>query len=290
VTQGGSTTYGVTISSINSFSGQVTLSVSGLPAGATGSYSPNPATASSTLSVTTLSTTPTGTFTITITGVSGALTHTTTVSLTVNRPGVQYDNAATSGFLWGVTSASTPAFTIGSGANRAAMIMVAMSANNATGITASLGGVPGTLVAGSDTGTTAGYRTLIFQVVNPPSGSQTATVSWTTSMHAVVGVMTVSGADQTTPVTNGTFAAFNSAPNNTTSVIVTSNPGDLTASVAFTGAAWVAPYTNQTLTWGPVSSAVAGDRGAGSGTTTHTWTQQWAFQTVAVSGANFKGF
>jgi uncharacterized membrane protein len=80
---GGSTSYSVTISPTGGFSGQVTLSVSGLPPGATGSFSPNPATASSTLSVTT----PPfsfGTYTLTIKGVSGTLTHTTTVELVVN--------------------------------------------------------------------------------------------------------------------------------------------------------------------------------------------------------------
>src|SRR5439155_8814649 len=43
-----------------------------------------PTTASSTLSVTTSTTTPTGTYTVTITGVSGSLTHTTTVALVVS--------------------------------------------------------------------------------------------------------------------------------------------------------------------------------------------------------------
>ncbi|PYN14054.1 MAG: hypothetical protein DME05_16625, partial [Candidatus Rokuibacteriota bacterium] len=81
---GRSTSYSVTISSIGGFTGQVTLSVSGLPNGATGSFTPNPATASSTLSVTTGLVTLPGTYTLTITGVSGALTHTTTVELVVN--------------------------------------------------------------------------------------------------------------------------------------------------------------------------------------------------------------
>jgi len=84
VTQGGSTSYAVTISPTGGFSDQVTLSVSGLPNGATGSFTPNPATASSTLSVTTGLVTLPGTYTLTITGVSGALTHTTTVELVVN--------------------------------------------------------------------------------------------------------------------------------------------------------------------------------------------------------------
>src|SRR5437867_2942935 len=51
------------------------LSVSGLPSGANGSVTPNPATASSTLAVTTSPSTPTGTYTLTITGDSGSLSH-----------------------------------------------------------------------------------------------------------------------------------------------------------------------------------------------------------------------
>src|SRR5216117_3629654 len=86
VTPGGSTSYDVTISPTGGFTDQVTLSVSGLPTGATGSFTPNPATASSTLSVTTSPSTPLGAYTLTITGVSGSLTHTTTVTLVVNTP------------------------------------------------------------------------------------------------------------------------------------------------------------------------------------------------------------
>src|SRR5207245_5852427 len=103
VPQGGSTSYGVTISPTGGFTGQVTLSVSGLPSGANGGFTPNPAMASSTLSVTTSPSTPTGTYTVTITGVNGSLTHTTTVTLTVGASGrVTYDNAVSSGLQWGV--------------------------------------------------------------------------------------------------------------------------------------------------------------------------------------------
>src|SRR5439155_46856 len=86
VTQGGSTSYNVTISPTGGFASQVTLSVSGLPSGANGSFAPNPATASSTLSVTTSTSTLPGGYTLTITGVSGSLTHTVTVALTVVAP------------------------------------------------------------------------------------------------------------------------------------------------------------------------------------------------------------
>src|SRR5207249_439025 len=255
VTPGGSTSYSVAINPTGGFAGQVTLSVSGLPSGGSGSFTPNPATASSTLSVRTSTSTPAGNYTLTITGVSGSLTHTTAVSLTVTAPGtgtgrVTYDNSVSSGFQWGVTRVTTPAFIIGSGANRAAMIMVAMRANGAANITASLGGVSGTVIAGTDSGTSATLRTLIFQVINPPSGSQTATVSWLNSMDVDVGVITVSGADQTNPCTNGAFVATDSTATAVASLPITSNPGDLTASVAATSNALVPPFTTQTLKWG----------------------------------------
>ena len=169
------------------------------------------------------------------------------------------------------------------------MIMVnAMTANTATNITASLGGVPATVIPGTDSGTTTSARTMIFQVINPPSGSQSATVSWTGSMNADVGVITVSGTDPTTPTSNGTFAASKSSPSATTSVTITSNPGDLTASIGYTSDVWVSPFTNQTLKWGLDSGVVGGDIGHGTGTATHTWTDQYAGQLHSVSGANFR--
>ena len=48
MTGGSSTSYSVTIGPTGGFTGQVTLSVSGLPGSADGSFTPNPATASST--------------------------------------------------------------------------------------------------------------------------------------------------------------------------------------------------------------------------------------------------
>ncbi len=88
ITAGNNTTYTATISALNGFSGSVALTVSGLPSGATGAFNPTSVTGSgsSTLTVTTATNTPAGTNTLTIKGVSGSLTHTTTVSLIVNAP------------------------------------------------------------------------------------------------------------------------------------------------------------------------------------------------------------
>ncbi len=93
VTQGGATSYTATVTSVNGFSSATTLSVSGLPSGAGASFAPNPVTppaggsASSTLSVTTAAGTPAGTYTLTLTGTSGALAHSTSVSLVVQATG-----------------------------------------------------------------------------------------------------------------------------------------------------------------------------------------------------------
>ncbi len=80
---GGTVSYTVTITPSNGFNSPVTLSVTGLPAGATGSFSPNPATSSSTLTVNVASSVNKGTYPFTVTGTGGspAVTHTATANL-----------------------------------------------------------------------------------------------------------------------------------------------------------------------------------------------------------------
>ena len=66
--------------------GNVTMAASGLPSGVTAAFGTNPATTSSILTLTASGTATTGSATVTITGISGSLTHTTTINLTVNTP------------------------------------------------------------------------------------------------------------------------------------------------------------------------------------------------------------
>jgi hypothetical protein len=87
----GSTTYTVSLTSTNGFSGNVSLSVSGLPSKTSGSFSPNPVslasggTGSSTLTIRTQGNSSTGTFTLTVTASGGGKTHSQNVTLTVSR-------------------------------------------------------------------------------------------------------------------------------------------------------------------------------------------------------------
>lgn len=82
--------YPLTLTPLNTFKGNVSLTVTGLPANSTGTFSPNPVVltypnaANSTLAVATRKRkTPAGSYTLTITGTSGGLTHSVKVILGV---------------------------------------------------------------------------------------------------------------------------------------------------------------------------------------------------------------
>jgi len=150
-----------------------------------------------------------------------------------------------------VTSLSIPAFTVGSGANRA-VVAYYLGWNDTIGVAASLGADPGmSVISGTDGGGTTAI--VLLGRITTLTGSQTASMSWTNSQINVVGgVMTFTGANQTTPFNNGTFGSA-------VSLSVTSTSGDLTT----TGCAASASGNVQTG---------AGDTGPGTGTIIHTWT------------------
>lgn len=90
VQQGQAAAYTVSFTSTGGFSGPVSLSVAGLPSGATGTFSPTSvplgsgSTATATLNVTTAANTPAGTNSLTIKGTSGKVSGSVTAGLTVN--------------------------------------------------------------------------------------------------------------------------------------------------------------------------------------------------------------
>jgi len=125
VTQGNNAIYTTAINALNGFINAVSLSVSGLPTGATASFNPTSVagSASSTLTVSTASTTPAGTYILTITCTSGTLSHSTTVTLVVNAtigglPTGWTDQDIGSVSIAGSASYSNDTFTVnGSGAS-----------------------------------------------------------------------------------------------------------------------------------------------------------------------------
>jgi len=89
VTRGSSTTFTITVTGSNGFSGTVSLSATVTPLAKHGPTTSLPSmvgpNSSSTLTVSTVHNTPTGSYTVTVTGTSGTLSHTVTLTVTVIR-------------------------------------------------------------------------------------------------------------------------------------------------------------------------------------------------------------
>lgn len=86
VAQGSSGTSTLTINPLNTFNSSVALSVVSVPPGVTATFSPNPATSTSTLKLAVSSAAALKSTTIMVVGKSGFLTHTAKVKLTVTAP------------------------------------------------------------------------------------------------------------------------------------------------------------------------------------------------------------
>jgi hypothetical protein len=172
VTVGSSATYTVNITRTGGFTGGVTFSISGLPAGAAGSFSPNPSTTnSSTLTVTTSTSTPTGTYAFTVTGTSGTLTRTTTGTLVVQA-------VAAPDYSLSVTPASV---TVTAGASASYTVNITRTGGFTGGVTFSISGLPagaaGTFSPNPSTGASATLT--VTTSATTPAGSYVFTVTGT---------------------------------------------------------------------------------------------------------------
>src|SRR5581483_2455413 len=189
---------------------------------------------------------------------------------------VAYDNSATiDGF--GIATLTTGSFTIGSGANRAALLGLGIYSATASAISGTCAGTSGSIITGT-TEQALSMTSILIGVTAPASGSKTAHAQWTTSASASLGVITATGVNQTTPFNNGTA---NSTGTGSCSVTVTSNSGYLTSTVGINSGAGSNQTTNQTK---KTTDFACMDIGPGTGSTTHTWT---GTSNNNVSGANF---
>ncbi len=169
----------------------VSLSASGLPAGATASFSPATITAgsSSTLTIATSSSTPTGTYAVAITATGTSATHTTTLTLTVQ-------SSTSSDFSISVspTSASVTA-----GSNAAATVSTAVTSGSAETVSLGATGLPsGATATLSPSSVTSGSSSslTIATSSSTPAGTYAITITGTaaTGSHTTSFTLTVTAA------------------------------------------------------------------------------------------------
>jgi hypothetical protein len=202
VTAGGNTTYTLSTTAVNGFADAASLSVSGLPTGATGAFSPTSITGagSSTLTVSTVSSTPAGTYTLTITATDGCRSHSVTVTLVVNAPPPPAPTIS------GLSVSSGPVGTTVtvSGANFGSSQGTSTLTFNGTAATVSSWG-PGTLITTVPTGATTGP--VVVTVSNAGSNSLTFTVTTPTPFFMTTASSSTSGLKQlaTTTGSAGNF-------------------------------------------------------------------------------------
>jgi hypothetical protein len=162
--QGGSGTSSIYVTSQYGFTGSANLSVSGLPSGVTASFTPNPTTGTSALTLTASSTAAIGTSTLTITGTSGATTSSTTFTLGVYQQG------------FSLTAGSV---SIGQGSSGTSTVSV----NSQYGFTGSVN----LAVSGLPTGVTASWG------INPTSGSSALTLTASSAAATGSTTLTITG-------------------------------------------------------------------------------------------------
>ena len=172
---GSNATYTVSVGAINGFTGEVALSVTGLPTNVSADFNPASVTGSgtSTLSLTTSTNTPPGSYPLTVTGTSSNTTHTAVVTLTINAPDFSF-----------VVAPDAQPVTVGSNAT----YTVTVEAINAFTSEVALS------VTGLPSGVSADFNPTFL------TGSGTSTLSLATSTNTTPGsyVLTVAGTSSAT--------------------------------------------------------------------------------------------
>jgi uncharacterized membrane protein len=169
ISPGASTPYTVTVTAQNGFSGTVSFSASGLPTGASASFSPATITGSgsTTMTVTTAANSPPGSYPVTITATSGSLVHTAGVTLNLSNFSLAASPASQS-----VTPGAGTSYTVSVGALNGFGGTVSFSAS---GLPSGAGATfTPTTVTGSGS-TTMNVTT----AANTPPGSYTVTITGT---------------------------------------------------------------------------------------------------------------
>jgi len=135
------------------------------------------------------------------------------------------------------------AFTIGSGANRALLMLMAMPSNDLPILTCTWGGVSLTQLAIASNGFDA--VTYIYGLLNPASGANIIDATWTNNVACGACAISFTGVEQSSLVAAFTGAQNNSGASGTLSTTVTSAVGDMV--VATFGCPFVTLTPNNTV-------------------------------------------
>jgi uncharacterized membrane protein len=192
VTLGSSGATTISTSLSGGFNSAVSLSVSGMPAGVTASFSPAsiaaPGGGNSTLTFTASSSATTGTFNATVSATGGGVTHTITIPVTVNA-------AAAPNFA---LSASPTSLSVAQGSSRSSTISTTVSGGFNSALSLSASGLPaGVTATFSPTSIAApggGSSTLTFSASSTAAigtSNVTITASGGTVTHSVTITLTV---------------------------------------------------------------------------------------------------
>jgi uncharacterized membrane protein len=189
VTAGGSTSYAVAATPVADGVGTIVLTASGLPAGATATFTPSiiNAPGQSAVAITTSSSTPAGTYPLTFTAASGSYTHTATATLVVS-----------AGANFSLT-ASAPSQTVTAGNYAAFPLAIAIANDSTATISMTYSGLPAGATAGFTPKAVLVSGTVSFVALttsSTPAGTYTLTVTGTSGSytHSVTLTLVVTSA------------------------------------------------------------------------------------------------
>jgi hypothetical protein len=188
VTAGAVTSYTTTVAPSNGFTGNVNFSVSGLPTGATATFSPSSihGSGTTTASISTTTSTPIGTYPLTITGTSGSLMHSASSTLVV---------AATPAQNFSLTSTpGSETVTAGQAAVYSATVTPAGGFTGTVTFTAS--GLPTSAIASFSPSSVSGSGTTAVSISTTPAtpvGNYPLTITGTSGSlaHATTMILVV---------------------------------------------------------------------------------------------------
>ncbi len=200
VTAGGSGTSTITTAITSGVAQSVALSASGVPSGATATFSPTSISGNGSSTLTLSSgTAAAGTYTVTVTGTGTSATHTATVSLVINA-------VVTNDFSVGATPNS---ISVVQGASATSTIGTTTTSGSAQSVAFSATGLPSGASASFSPAsvTSGGASTLTLNTGTAAAGSYSVTITGTgaSATHSTTIALTITSSTGGSGITNGGF-------------------------------------------------------------------------------------